>query len=280
MGTKIQITGTKGELLAALRIMQYYETDCLMQFMDCDDGSFLEWVTLRTDSGDERLDEFSDKKLIEFLKECVGEGEDSGTINLTACGPFGSEICIRPTLFMHLAEAIPSAAFTGEMEEYGYGAAACITAALKGGKLYIDYYLDCDNPTGYEDYIDFIASRISSEEFCRLFRTTEGAIRATAIGNYLDVIWEFRAWAIPFDGRDYDNFMNMTDRACSLSKLEFEEAIKTMVEMGVKDYDTFMEEDYREEDHTSHFVYDPIMKRRIPDRKTYCTVPTVAWLKQ
>ena len=137
INTEITLKGTSEELAAFLKTIRAFSyTGSDSEDAEEEKCAYLEWVIIHVGEDSRELDDLS----INDLKELIGGGE----LSITAEGPYGkfgelSEV----GLFEALAEAAPTAWFSGSCSGFVTCADVRIYALLEERKLYL---LECYLP--------------------------------------------------------------------------------------------------------------------------------------
>lgn len=158
--TEMELSGTKKEVLAMLKIIRKYETENYERYKNHRDCAYIEGVSISGTNDDNDgdvydLEDMTDKELLEIIDE------NGCQICVTASGPWGRfGFLDEIDLFRDMAEAAPDAEFDGNISGFNAGGDQDAEFELVDGLLYCRYafpgdeYLDDEDDEADEDWDD------------------------------------------------------------------------------------------------------------------------------
>lgn len=133
--TAIVINGSPEELEAMLKALSFFETEMYEQYKKKQRCAYIDKVRIWGSERKVYLNDLSDEK----IRALVSKSENS--LIIEAEGPYGYYSMLEEVgLFEYLAEAAPTAGFSGSSEGYITGAEVALNGELKNGLLNTSHY--------------------------------------------------------------------------------------------------------------------------------------------
>jgi len=137
--TEIQISGTQDEIKAILQVIRYFENEKHEQYKKKRDCAYIERARISSKGRSSHIKDMSDNEIKAFIAEC------GYTVNFEANGPFGVYYMLEEVgLFEAMADAAPTAVFTGTSDGYVTGATVALKGELLNGILHLQNYYEAD----------------------------------------------------------------------------------------------------------------------------------------
>lgn len=150
--TSAKIKGTKEEVLSILKVLLNYNTTKKEQYNKKRNCPYLTSVYIhgsKEKGMGTRLAPAEDADLLKFIEE------NNCEIVADASGPYGSFGLLEEVdIFHDMAEAAPTASFSGGMGGFGTGGDQFANFELKDGLLYCKYSLPSDDELNEDEYED------------------------------------------------------------------------------------------------------------------------------
>ena len=200
-------------------------------------------------------------------EDIISEVSSSGSISITANGPWGSYGELNDVgLFREMAEVAPNASFTAEISGNGQYEVQNLKCELKDRMLNITTYFESNDAAG-EEYAEDFVKKLPYGKFKKLFRVSGDGFDKKAYNYFAEhMIDVFRD---SFEDAYYDEFVEWledSDGETELDEEEFSEIASSKLEpLGIMTGDDF--ENSHECGATNEYVYDPVAMAYVGKKK-------------
>ena len=166
--TIVTLRGTKEELIAMIRAIRDFADSSKKQYQESRNCGYIEPpFPNMTDAAIE--------KLVGRLKE----------ITLEMDGPYGAfEEPYQVPIFERIADAAPTASFTGETSGFVTGASIGTDAKFNNGTLSVTAFYTADEDSD-EEYLDYLLENLPLDTFCTLFKIDKDLLEEDAYSDFL-----------------------------------------------------------------------------------------------
>jgi len=249
--TEIEVCGTPGEIQAILKVVRCFVTEKVEQYKIKSDCVYFVWVKVKGNAGEKDLKDMTDEQIIAFVSE------SGDTLYVEASGPYGRFSMLDEVgLFETIAEAAPTATFSGCSKGYVTGADVTLKGELRNGLLYISNYYEPDEGRT-EVYQEENMERLPYSVFVDLFKVDIDKFDEDCYSVFIDE-------AIGEEGfpeMDYAKFKGYCKEA-GVDQDEYEATIDKIRALDLMDYETYR--DCTENDRWDpDKIYDPVEKKYV-----------------
>lgn len=252
--TEIEVCGTPGEIQAILKVVRCFVTEKFEQYKIKRDCAYFVWVRIKGNAREKDLKDMTDEQIKAFVSE------SGDTLNIEASGPYGRFSTLDEVgLFETIAEAAPTATFSGCSKGYVTGADVTLMGEFRNGLLYISNYYEPDEGRT-EVYQEKIKEHLPYSVFVDLFKVDKDKFDEDCYSDFIDQVIGQEG----FPKMKYNQFMEYCEEA-GVDEDEYEVAIEKVKNLDLMDYETYR--DCTEDDRwDTERVYDPVAKKYVPSR--------------
>ncbi len=241
--TELQISGTKNELRAVLKVLIGFVRDKDVYLNMVRIGKINEKGTRDHSSGVYLRDLKSKEEVVELLDSL------NGNMAVEASGPYGHFYMLEEVgLFTDLADAAPDANIAGRIFGFDDGGEQSAWCKSEDGKLHIYYKYEDDEE---DPYCDYIVEKLPCSEFEHVFKIEAGNMDESKYYAYVVELFE--------DGSiyrmSYQKFVEWLGFEIGINEDEFVKVIKTIKDLGIFNRDDFERDNANVPDYD--VIYDP-----------------------